>query len=211
MTQYDKAPLLPERGAFSPLEGNRKRGRWLAVMLICAFFWADFAAAHGGLSMDDDQCKLRIGPYFMHFTGYQPEATSEKEFCEDIPATGHTVVVLDAIDNALREMPLEVRIIRDTGDERNLDAITIFRIPPKVYPSGSVAFEHVFDQPGKFVGLVTVTDSKQQQHLSRFPFAVGGNGFRKYTEYLIIPAVLLLGAGLYFYAGRKRRPAPKGG
>lgn len=209
MMQCDKAPLLPvlEKGR------ETRRGRWLALALISALFIfrADLAAAHGGLSMDQDQCKLRIGPYFMHFTGYQPEATSEKEFCEDIPATGHTVVVLDAIDNALREMPMEVRIIRDTGDERNLDAITIFRIPPKVYPSGSVSFEYLFDQPGKFVGLVTVTDSKQQQHLSRFPFAVGGNGFRKYSEYLMIPAVLLLGAGLYLYAGRKRRPTPKSG
>lgn len=208
MMQCDKAPLLPvlEKGR------ETKRGCWLALALISALFIfrVDLAAAHGGLSMDDDKCKLRIGPYFMHFTGYQPEATSEKEFCEDIPAAGHTVVVLDAVDNALREMPLEVRIIRDTGDERNLDAITIFRVPPKIYPSGSVSFEHFFDQPGKFVGLVTVTDSKQQQHLSRFPFAVGGNGFRKYSEYLMILAVLLLGAGLYLYAGRKRR-APKRG
>lgn len=208
MMQRDKAPLLPvlEKGR------ETRRGRWLALALISALFIfrADLAAAHGGLSMDQDQCKLRIGPYFMHFTGYQPEATSEKEFCEDIPATGHTVFALDAVDNALREMPLEVRIIRDTGDERNLDAITIFRIPPKVYPTGSVSFEHLFDQPGKFVGLVTVTDNKQQQHLSRFPFAVGGDGWSKYTDYLVIPAVLLLGAGLYLYAGRKRR-APKMG
>ena len=42
--------------------------------------------AHGGLSLADDICKLTIGPYTMHFTGYQPEATQEKEFCEDIPA-----------------------------------------------------------------------------------------------------------------------------
>lgn len=199
MTRCDKAPLPPVRGK------GRETGRWLVVALFCAFFWAELAVAHGGLSMDDDKCKLRIGPYFMHFTGYQPEATSEKEFCEDIPATGHTIIALDAIDNVLREMPLEVRLIRDTGDERNLDAITIFRLPPKVYPTGSVSFEYRFDHPGKFVGLVTVTDGKQQ-HLSRFPFAVGGSGWR--NDYLLILAVLLVGAGLYFYAGRKRR-APK--
>ena len=51
----------------------------------------------------------------MHFTGYQPEATQEKEFCEDIPATGRTVVALDYIEEALRPLPTEVRIIRDTG------------------------------------------------------------------------------------------------
>ena len=57
--------------------------------------------AHGGLSLADDVCKLTIGPYTMHFTGYQPEATQEKEFCEDIPATGRTVVALDYIEEAL--------------------------------------------------------------------------------------------------------------
>jgi len=46
--------------------------------------------AHGGLSLADDMCKLTIGPYTMHFTGYQPDSSQEKEFCEDIPATGRT-------------------------------------------------------------------------------------------------------------------------
>ena len=31
-----------------------------------------------------------IGPYNMHFTGYQPDNTRNKEFCEDIPSTGRT-------------------------------------------------------------------------------------------------------------------------
>jgi hypothetical protein len=34
--------------------------------------------AHGGLSLADDICKLTIGPFTMHFTGYQPDATQEK-------------------------------------------------------------------------------------------------------------------------------------
>ena len=61
--------------------------------------------AHGGLSLADDICKLTIGPYTMHFTGYQPESTQEKEFCEDIPATGRTVVALDYIEEACGPCP----------------------------------------------------------------------------------------------------------
>jgi hypothetical protein len=30
------------------------------------------ATAHGGLQHGKDYCKLRIGPYVAHFTGYQP-------------------------------------------------------------------------------------------------------------------------------------------
>src|SRR5512146_474197 len=162
--------------------------------------------AHGGLSLADDICKLTIGPYTMHFTGYQPEATQEKEFCEDIPATGRTVVALDYIEEALRPLPTEVRIIRDTGagagagKEGNLDAITILHIPAKVYPNGSINFEYDFMQPGKFVGLVTVGD--KQEYVSRFPFSVGEP---KGTSPFILGAIaaVVVAAAVFFLRGRK--------
>ena len=166
--------------------------------------------AHGGLSLADDVCKLTIGPYTMHFTGYQPEATQEKEFCEDIPATGRTVVALDYIEEALRPLPTEVRIIRDTGpadqakEQANLDAITILHIPPKVYPNGSINFEYDFQQPGKFVGLVTVAG--KEDYVSRFPFSVGES--KGTSPYLIgAIAVIVVGAGVFFLRGRKSTTA----
>jgi hypothetical protein len=159
------------------------------------------AAAHGGLSMDEDICRLRVGPYNIHFVGYQPESSAEKEFCEDIPRTGHTIVVLDYIDQVLREMPTEVRIIRDTGSEDNLDAITELYLAPKIYPTGSLHFEHTFKQPGKFVGLVTVMD--KEKLVSRFPFSVGQSR-SSWTMYVMIAVALAFGAGLYFYTTRVR-------
>jgi len=114
---------------------------FVCLMLAIGIPYAAQVQAHGGLSLADDVCKLTIGPYTMHFTGYQPDSTQEKEFCEDIPAIGRTVVALDYIEEALRPLPTEVRIIRDTGapdagKDGNLDAITILHIPPKVYPNG---------------------------------------------------------------------------
>lgn len=164
--------------------------------------------AHGGLSLADDICKLTIGPYTMHFTGYQPDSTQEKEFCEDIPAIGRTVVALDYIEEALRPLPTEVRIIRDTGaeagQEGDLDAITLLHIPAKVYPNGSINFEYDFNQPGKFVGLVTVEG--QEEYVSRFPFSVGESG--GLSPYLIGAIVLIaVGAGVFFLRGRKSTPA----
>ena len=164
--------------------------------------------AHGGLSLADDVCKLTIGPYTMHFTGYQPEATQEKEFCEDIPATGRTVVALDYIEEALRPLPTEVRIIRDTGpadqakEQANLDAITILHIPPKVYPNGSINFEYDFMQPGKFVGLVTVGD--KQEYVSRFPFSVGEP--KGTSPYLIFGIAAVIGAVAVFFLRARKSP-----
>ncbi|SCX92798.1 hypothetical protein SAMN05216308_1025 [Nitrosospira sp. Nsp13] len=164
--------------------------------------------AHGGLSLADDICKLTIGPFTMHFTGYQPEATQEKEFCEDIPATGRTVVALDYIEEALRPLPTEVRIIRDTGAqagaEGNLDAITILHIPAKVYPNGSINFEYDFMQPGKFVGLVTVRD--KEEYVSRFPFSVGEP--KGTSPYLIVAIAALIGAAAVFFLRGRKKSAP---
>ena len=145
-------------------------GLCMLMLAIGVPFFSSQAQAHGGLALAEDMCRLTIGPYNMHFTGYQPDNTRNKEFCEDIPATGRTVVVLDYMEDALRPLPTEVRIIKDTGSEKDLQAITVLHLPPKVYPAGSVNFEYNFDQPGKFVGLVTVGD---KQTVSRFPFSVG--------------------------------------
>jgi hypothetical protein len=163
--------------------------------------------AHGGLSMAEDMCKLTVGPYMMHFSGYQPENTQQQQFCEDIPAIGQTIVVLDYIEQELRTLPAEVRIIKDTGSEDNLEGITVFHLPAKVYPNGSIDFAYTFDKPGKFVGMVTVGD--QQKHLSRFPFSVGEpKVFSKFLNIYMVPvAAVIIVVGIVFFMRDRRKPS----
>ena len=167
------------------------------VMLAIGGLFSTQAQAHGGLALAEDMCRLTIGPYNMHFTGYQPDETRNKEFCEDIPKTGRTVVVLDYMEDALRPLTTEVRIIKDTGSEQDLEAITVLHLPPKVYPSGSVNFEYDFAQPGKFVGMVTVGD--KQELVSRFPFSVGETKIPLPPSYFMIAfAGVAVVAGIFF-------------
>lgn len=175
------------------------------VLALCA----SAAQSHGGLAMEEDFCKLRVGRYLIHFTGYQPDSTTTKEFCEDIPATGRTIVVLDYINDELRDLPTEVRIVKDTGsapstDPKEVDANTVLHVPAKVYPAGTLHFEHNFREPGKFVGLVTVVD--KQPMVSRFPFSVGKSGT---DASLLLPGIAAVvgGVGLYLFARRKREQA----
>lgn len=174
--------------------------KWLGGVLL-GMACSIQVQAHGGLSLAEDMCKLTIGPYTMHFTGYQPESTQEKEFCEDIPNTGRTIVALDYIDEALRTMTTEVRVIRDTGaepgSEGNLDELTVFYSPPQVYTNGSVTFEHNFPGEGNFVGLVTIKDNEGTEHVSRFPFAVGTGG-KSDMFYILGALILAAGAGAFF-------------
>ncbi len=173
------------------------------VILAIGGLCSTQAQAHGGLALAEDMCRLTIGPYNMHFTGYQPDNTRNKEFCEDIPATGRTVVVLDYMEDALRPLPTEVRVIRDTGSEQDLQAITVLHLPPKVYPNGTVNFEYNFDKPGKFVGLVTVGGT--QEHVSRFPFSVGETKIPLPPSYFLIAFAGVAVVAVVFFAMRGRR------
>jgi len=174
------------------------------ALIISGIFMVTQAQAHGGLSMAEDMCKLTVGPYMMHFTGYQPANTQQKQFCEDIPGTGQTIVVLDYIEQELRSLPAEVRIIKDTGAEQNLDAVTVLHLPAKVYPSGSIDFTHTFAEPGKFVGMVIV--GEKGEHVSRFPFSVGDpKVFSKVLKIYMVPVVALAVVGVIYLVTRNRR------
>ena len=171
------------------------------LVLFSVLATVGYAEAHGGLSMDRDTCKLRVGSYVMHFTGYQPDSSAAREFCEDIPEIGRTVIVLDYLNDELRDLPVEVRIIRNTGDESDLPKVTVFDKPPAVYPRGSVAVETTFTEPGRFVGLVTVGSDPPQ--VSRFPFAVGTSGWWSRLFYVIAGVgALAVGAVLFLYSSR---------
>src|SRR3974390_2823105 len=142
------------------------------LLQVAAVLAAGEAVAHGGLAMEKDYCKLRVGSHVMHFTGYQPGDGYRKEFCEDIPSTGATIVILDFIDDVLRDLPVSVRIIRDSasGPEHDLDSTTVYHVPPKIYPMGTFSFNYQFREAGNCVGLVTV-DEENRQVIGRFPFS----------------------------------------
>ena len=178
------------------------------LWLVIAMLASDEAPAHGGLAMEKDYCKLRVGPHVMHFTGYQPGDGYRREFCEDIPSIGATIVVLDFIDDVLRDLPVSISIIRDSGGgpEHDLDSTTVYHVPPKIYPMGTFSFNYQFQEPGNYVGLVMVGDGNQQA-IGRFPFSVGAPPYLRY----LFPAVFL-GTGVAVVYGllrwRRTKEAP---
>lgn len=205
------SPLIGREQKSAPCDLRRysKSVRALATLGLLS---AGPAFGHGGVAMEKDVCKLRLGPYLMHFTGYQiRNYAGNTEFCEDIPQVGKTVIVMDAIDPILREIPINVRIVRDTGNnnevETELEKSTIVNLPTKVYPTGSVSLEYDFQQPGQFVGIVTAGENGE--YVSRFPFSVGINR-SAHMFYALLAAIPILVFGLYAYALRKRRAATGG-
>ncbi len=188
-----------------------------AVLAIGMIFTGQ-VQAHGGLALADDMCILTVGPYTIHFTGYQP-LTQEEEFCEDIPEKGKTIVALDYINDELRPFETEVRIVRSTASHRittgttpkdiekisdeDLENMTIYYLEPEVYPSASILIDHTFPEKGMFAGVVTVK-GEGQEHVSVFPFSVGeGRPIAWFTT--VLPIVLIVGAAAFFIM-RMRKP-----
>ncbi len=146
----------------------------------------------------------------MHFTGYLPSIQKNQEFCEDIPSTGPAIVVLDLVDRALRDMMIEFRIVRDVenvgnsatfedlGSAEDIDANTVIRLDPQVYPRGSIIVEHSFPEPGRFIGLLRVLPQGETREFTAvFPFSVGMSPWLNWI--LIGLAILVLAAiGYYF-------------
>lgn len=194
------------------------KGFKLFGVFLGALFANTAVYAHGGVSIELDACVLKIGSYRMHLTGYQPETAMGEEFCEDIPETGNAIIVLDYVDNQLRDMMAGVRIIEKdswtaaqspSGDDQ---AKAILDVPPKLYKAGSIKIERRFDKPGYFVGFLTAEKEGQEKLVSRFPFSVGygkgglsmaGGGSRMYAIYGIIALVLVAG-GVFYLKQRQK-------
>lgn len=174
------------------------------------------AFGHGGVSMEDDVCVLRVGPYRAHFSGYQPEFRATQEFCEDIPELGRSIIVVDFIDPALRKHVVEFRVLRDArnlgmnaryeqlGSADEIDAATLHRAAPDLYPRGTLTFEQTFSEPGWYIGLFSATDPQTGATLhSVFPFRVGvRNAWGYVPGFALVLALSLL---IYRFTGRNLR------
>jgi hypothetical protein len=155
----------------------------MAVLWLAA---ATSAAAGGGVVLSNDTCIINIGFYDAHFTAYQPNASGDTEFCEDLPGTGKTVFVLDYLHRSLKDVPVDFRIIRnvtgkgefaresDINAIADLDAATVFYASPAVKSNGTLLVEHPFAERGEYVGIVTAGHpSNANTYTAVFPFRVG--------------------------------------
>jgi hypothetical protein len=163
------------------------------LIVMATVVGAPAARAHGAMQRTQSACILKIGPDLMYFSGYQP-AASHRKFCEDAPVTGKTIFVLDYAQPEMREMTADFRIVRDTGREEDpaqLADITVAYLPPKVYPHGTLSFEHNFREAGYFVGIITLDGPRGERWVSRFPFGVGRLFPARAPYYLLAAAAAL--------------------
>jgi hypothetical protein len=178
----------------------------------------DSASAHGGVSYERDMCVMKIGPYKMHFTGYEPETKQSQEFCEDIPDAGKSIIVLDQVEKVMKRMSMDFRVVRDDknlgvnaqyeqlGGPKDIEASSIFYKKPEVYEHGTVTFDFMFDK-GAYIGIVKLSDPEtKQEFVSVFPFSVGFGPARQTRNLIfeVVGALVVGGVIIYFTNARQK-------
>lgn len=165
-------------------------------------------AAHGGVVADEDLCIIEIGVFRAHFTIYQPRTRASQEFCEDVPDVSEAVFVLDYLHASLSEVPVDFRIIKDVNQRTtyaawedvqaidDLDAVTVFHEPARVYPGASMSVQHQFEEKGWYIGVVTTRHpTLDRRYQAVFGFHVG----RRSLGYWPLMILIILAVQLHYW------------
>lgn len=169
---------------------------------------AEGGAGPEAMSMGN-MCMVMFGYDMIHITVFQPDKT-RSEYCNEIPSTGRTIMVFDIETPAFRDLPLELRIIRDpltpmlpTGAD--LDALTLLHVPAKKYTKGTFSVETNFEKNDHYIALVTLTRENGEKQTEVFKFMVGE------TLWAWVPQIAgtVLIAGMVFVYWKHTHPTPK--
>ena len=154
-------------------------GLSLGALLPVSSVWA-----HGGASVDTDQCRIFVGPHLVHFTAYQPQLTGSTEFCGEIPELGTTTMVFDYEGKALRNMTVEVEFTKEPEGTR------IAYLPPATHNTGTFNTTYNFTEGGKYLAHVTLINEgvKIDAHVA-FKVGTAKNEISSSTK-IIIATVL---------------------
>ncbi len=163
-----------------PLRRLRHLVSGLACGLGMSFALSGTALAHGGASSAPGEgCQLSVGPYRMNLTGYQPGQGGNQEFCTTLPATGATILVLEYLNEELRELEVDVRIVRAMAElATDPGAATIHHTGPRKYARGQLTLRCDLAEPGQFVAIVTVRNDAGA-YTAEIPLVVGSAARRE--------------------------------
>ena len=156
-----------------------------AIILAIALH-TGVAGAHGKVAMEEDSCMRRAGDNSMvHLSAYQPQIEPSAHYCTDIPNEGETFLVIDLVDQALRDMPVGMRIVRGNGE----DSETIKTIKPVYHPDGVVG-DRVYLEPGQYTIFIKGEAVPPVEY--RYPLRVQMINYVKVFQQAIGPVIALL-------------------
>lgn len=173
-------------------------------LLIGGLFPAS-AMAHGNVTLEEDACMRRIGGNMVHFSAYQPQIEPKAQYCTEIPEGGDTFLVVDLVDQSLRNLPLGVRIVKGQGEGgKDEEDQTVAYWKPVSHPDGVVRGEAKLEK-GFYRLIITAEGLSPSSYLLR----VQQVDYSKIGRKAVGPVMVLLVLALVGYelskGGRMRR------
>lgn len=157
-----------------------------AALILVAVLYAGAAAAHGKVSLEEDSCVRRIGDSMVHLSAYQPQFEPSAQYCTEIPKGGDTHLVVDLVDQALRDMPVGMRIVRGTSETEDE---TVSFVRPSVHPDGVIRGETNLDQ-GLYTVIITADGLPPLRY--QYPLRVQMINYANVFRTAVLPLIGLL-------------------
>ncbi|MCX7899839.1 MAG: hypothetical protein N2444_07135, partial [Methylocystis sp.] len=172
--------------------------------LLSAALFAVFCAFAGAASAQikaehPRNCVMSVGPTQMMFSAFQEE-TSDEIYCQHLPS-GPVLIILDARVPELRDLNLEVRILRDIGQKDwrdNVDANTLAFLRANKYlaANGTTSFRANFDASGEYMAIVRAfSDDGVRDYLGEYRFSVGETSGWYFLAGLLLAVVAIVSFG----------------
>lgn len=121
-----------------------------AFILVMALH-TGVVGAHGKVTLEQDSCMRRVGESMVHLSAYQPQYEPSAHYCTEIPKGGETFLVVDLIDQALRDMPVGIRVVKGTSETEDE---TVTFVKPDFHPDGVISERANLDQ-GQYTIFIT--------------------------------------------------------
>jgi len=166
------------------------------VLILVAALYPSVPAAHEGADLEVDPCVRWVGVSAVHFNAYQPQYELKAQYCTDIPKTGDTFLVVDLVDQALRHVPVGLRIVRG-GGSNEAEAQTVADWRPSHHPDGVISGETNLGE-----GLYRVIITAEGRNPSRYQYLLRVQmiDYQKLVNSVVAP---LLGVLLMAWLGYK--------
>ncbi|WP_304055921.1 hypothetical protein [Nitrosomonas communis] len=107
----------------------------MAAFIIAVACYAGTAMGHGKVTPEEDVCVRQVGGNMLHLSTYQPQHDQNKQYCTEIPLAGETYLVVDLLDQPLRNMPVGLKVFRGDAEEGE----TVAQVNANYHPDGVIS------------------------------------------------------------------------
>jgi len=173
----------------------------MKMILMTLLFVSNCVFAHGNIDNKHGACTLKISKeHAIHLTAYQPSTHEGEVFCQDAPDLVETIMVLDFMEEDLKQLPLAFSMGYMNGEVVE----PIAALPLTTYPQGSMLLKFTPEVVGKYQGNVMFLDKDGHDTSRDFMFYVGERSPNSSEpsgtqQVLRVLVMLLLGFGAIYF------------